>query len=138
MTQRELNKVMEMVEGFPPEIVREICEAYDLVREAPTNSVIYPFDSPEFIELWGTWKKYRSQKGKKPYKQIGEQAALKKLSRLSEGKEERATFLIEHAMAENWEGFWAVKENNGKNKQTSEAVSNEQVANIFANKFGQG
>ena len=39
MTKKQLNKVMEMVEGLPPEIVREICEAYELVREAPTKSI---------------------------------------------------------------------------------------------------
>lgn len=127
-----VNRVMEMVEGIPREIVEEIIEAWELVN-TQTNSVEYPWTSIEFLNAWGIWKKYRSQKGKKPYKQIGEQGALKKLARLSDGIEERAIYLINYAIEQNWEGFWAVKVEDEKERVTDE-YKQSIVNTLFSDK----
>jgi len=69
--------------------------------------IVMPFDSDLFKESWTLWKKYKKEEHKFGYKSaVSEQAALKKLSNLSNNNEQDAIELIEHAIAQGWKGFY--------------------------------
>jgi len=72
-----------------------------------TTHIVLPFDSDLFKESWTLWKKYKKEEHKFGYKSaVSEQAALKKLSNLSNNNEQDAIELIEHAIAQGWKGFY--------------------------------
>lgn len=79
---------------------------------AKISKVILPFDTPAFREKWEQWKTYRKQI-KEPIKsEIGEQAALKKLSKHPEAT---AIRMIDQSMENNWKGLFELKnDSNGK------------------------
>lgn len=67
-----------------------------------------PFNTIEFIETWNEYLLHREDK-KKPYKNNRSMSmALKKLVRLSHNKEEIAIAILENAITENWQGFFAL------------------------------
>lgn len=67
-----------------------------------------PFNSIDFAETWQTYLEHREEK-KKPYKNNRSMGmALKKLVRLSHNNEEIAIAILENAIAENWQGFFAL------------------------------
>jgi len=83
------------------------------------NKVEYPFDSDTFLKKWNLWKDYRKEI-KKPIKgKISEQAALIKISELSNSDEKIACKIIEQSISNNWQGLFELKSiNNGKQNST--------------------
>jgi hypothetical protein len=79
------------------------------------KNVINPF-SEKFLETWELWKYWRKhERDGFEYKGvISEQMALKKLSELAEGEEEKAISIVEQSIANRWTGFWKVKNSSKK------------------------
>lgn len=81
-------------------------------------SLIYPFDSLEFKNYWMIWKEYKSKEHKFKYKSTtSEQAALKKLSELSNGLEKTAIEIINQSLSNGWKGFFKLDKNDKASKQ---------------------
>ena len=82
------------------------------LKPKKTKKVSFPFDSENFIKLWGTWKQYRKEQFKKKYiSVISEQKALKILVTCSGGVESSAISIIEKSIAQGWKGFFELKQN---------------------------
>ena len=75
-----------------------------------------PYDTPEFHEAWRLWKQYKKEEFGFRYKsKISEQAALRRLARLSSNAKE-AILIIEQSMEFGYRGFFELKKtSNGKN-----------------------
>jgi len=91
-----------------------------IVKESKEEEIkiIFPFDSENFKKLWGFWKDYKKQEHKFSYKTtLSEQAALKSIGEISGQNEEIAGKIIEQSIANGWQGFFELKNNNnGKGK----------------------
>ncbi len=84
------------------------------------EKIIFPFNSEQFMCTWNAWIKYRTEI-KKPYKSdLSIQAALKTLSKYSE---QEAIKMIEQSIANQWQGIFEIKNNNGK--QITNTKSNQ-------------
>lgn len=73
-------------------------------------SVVMPWETNSFSEIWQIWCKYRTTELRKPkYKEMGEQAALKKLSEMAGGDEATAHKIIEQSIANGWQGLFQLR-----------------------------
>lgn len=93
-----------------------------------SNKVTFPFSSENFMYVWGIWINYKKSQFRFEYKDnAGQQAALNKLVRLSNGREDIAIKIIEESISNGWKGFFELKENNNgqqtSNKQTGTRVN---------------
>lgn len=69
-------------------------------------SVVYPFESQNFISQWEVWKAYKHKQHKFNYKAVSsEQAALTQIQKMSNNREKVAIDIIHHTMANGWKGF---------------------------------
>ncbi len=68
--------------------------------------VVYPFESPLFMEVWTAWKTYKKKQHKFTYVPIGEQATLNRLVDDADGIESNAIKLILFAMSKTWKGIF--------------------------------
>ena len=82
----------------------------DLIKlntnNSKTEGIKYPFELN--IEAWESWKEFRKKEYRKSYKDLGEKAAIKKLLKLSQSKEEQA-LILEQSMENGWIGIFALK-----------------------------
>ena len=96
------------------------------------EELVFPFDSPEFLERWQIWKYYKKKEHKFSYKSnVSEQAALKNLDTLSEHDEETALEIITQSIGNGWKGFFNL-DKNGKRKQ---GTTNAELFEIFKRDF---
>jgi len=79
--------------------------------------LIYPFENEKFSTAWDLWIKYRSEKKLTPYKEIGHQAVLKKISRISGGDINIALSIIIQSIENNWAGIFEIKNSQNGRKQ---------------------
>jgi len=95
------------------------------INNKPINNkqeVVLPFDSNEFFSQWNIWKEYKKADHKFNYKSnVSEQAALAKLSELSNATELTAIKIIHESISNGWKGFFTQKDNNGKGNQGDRA-----------------
>ena len=74
------------------------------------REVIFPYTSDKFMSTWGLWKEFRVKDLRcKPYAPIGEQAALRKVTKVSSSETE-AISVIEQSMENGWRGLFEIKE----------------------------
>ena len=82
----------------------------DLIKLNTNNSKTegfkYPFELN--VEAWESWKEFRKKEYRKSYKDLGEKAAIKKLLKLTQSKEEQA-LILEQSMENGWIGIFALK-----------------------------
>jgi len=82
----------------------------DLIKLNTNNSkterIEYPFELN--VEAWESWKDFRKKEYRKSYKNLGEKAAIKKLLKLTQSKEEQA-LILEQSMENGWIGIFALK-----------------------------
>lgn len=82
----------------------------DLIKlntnNSKTEGIKYPFELN--VEAWESWKDFRKKEYRKSYKTLGEKAAIKKLLKLSQSKEEQA-LILEQSMENGWIGIFALK-----------------------------
>ena len=67
----------------------------------------YPFELN--LEAWKLWKEFRRKEFRTSYKTLGENAAINKLLRLSDGNKHVQAEIIQQSMENSWEGLFAVK-----------------------------
>ena len=67
----------------------------------------YPFELN--LEAWKLWKEFRRKEFRTSYKTLGENAAIKKLLRLSDGNKDVQAEIIQQSMENSWKGLFAVK-----------------------------
>ena len=67
----------------------------------------YPFELN--LESWKLWKEFRRKEFRTSYKTLGENAAIKKLLRLSDGNKDVQAEIIQQSMENSWKGLFAVK-----------------------------
>lgn len=101
-----------------------------------------PFTSENFIKYWALWKDYKKKEYNFKFKSIAsEQAALNKLVKLSEGYELTAIKIIEESLANNWKGFFKLKNENNANTNYSKVapkITDEQSIQSSIKFFSQG
>lgn len=109
---------------------KEVKEREERKKEE-SFELVYPFNTTDFISLWGVWVKYKKDQFKFEYKSITtEQAALKQLNTLSDGIEQLALKIIENSIANGWKGFFKLKDNeNGKQQQLNEFAREARKTN---------
>ena len=74
--------------------------------------IFKPYTSKQFDDNWELWKQYKKEEhGFKFKSKISEQAALKKLARLS-STEEEAIAIIWQSMENGWKGLFKLKKSN--------------------------
>ena len=61
------------------------------------------------LEAWKLWKEFRRKEFRTSYKTLGENAAIKKLLRLSNGNKHVQAEIIQQSMENSWKGLFAVK-----------------------------
>ena len=61
------------------------------------------------IDAWELWKEFRRKEFRTSYKTLGENAAIKKLLRLSDGNKDVQAEIIQQSMENSWKGLFAVK-----------------------------
>jgi len=88
----------------------------------PEPDLIFPFDTPTFLKNWELWKQYKKEQHKFTYKHISEQAALKSISNLSNGNEEKAIQIIHQSINNGWKGFFELKNNSNGNNKTQRPI----------------
>lgn len=116
---------------FPVEKKRNRKEK-ETESETETEVAALPWDSLDFKKWWSNWKKYKKEQHRESYKStLTEQAALKKLSELSEGDEMLALKIIEESIAQGWKGLFPLKKKAQQNNyQNGQQVSkNESLRN---------
>ena len=67
----------------------------------------YPFELN--LEAWKLWKEFRRKEFRASYKTLGENAAINKLLRLSDGNKYVQAEIIQQSMENSWKGLFAVK-----------------------------
>jgi hypothetical protein len=86
-------------------------------NEEKEGEIVFPFSSDQFLTMWTNWKTFKLESFKFKYdSKISEQAALKKISQLSEGNELKAIAIIEQSIERKWQGFFPLKENGQTSK----------------------
>jgi len=98
------------------------------------KSVVIPYDSENFKNLWAEWKDYKKREHKFNYASPqSEQASLTELANLSNGLEETALKIIQQSMAKGWKGFFAIKtENNGNGFNNNKPPTGSAVDSVSA------
>jgi len=79
----------------------------------------YPFELN--LEAWKLWKEFRRKEFRTSYKTLGENAAIKKLLRLSNGNKHVQAEIIQQSMENSWKGLFAVKSE--KKRKVQEILS---------------
>jgi len=80
---------------------------YQIATKSDTQ-VIYPWEDDGFKECWLTWKRDRAERGIKKYTARGEQAALHKLAKESNGDLSVGIQMINQSIANGWQGIFAL------------------------------
>ena len=89
--------------------------------ESENEKVVFPFDSKDFFKFWQQWKDYKKDEYNFKYKSpASEQAALMKLSKLSNTNEKTATNIIMQSIENGWKGFFELKDKNNAKGLTEE------------------
>ena len=88
---------------------------YNTLKE---KGVVLPFDSKEFADAWDVWLTERRERGTKKYTQRGEQAALHKLQKDSQGDEATAIQMIQESIANSWQGIFPLKNQKNETKRS--------------------
>ena len=117
-------------------------ESYDNHMETVTVTVnrntIYDFiDKKEFVEIFDKWIKYKKGNGQKYKNQISLKQAYEKLVDLSAGDIRTAVLIINDAIANNYAGFFALKNkpNAGHDQSKLQAAINsaDRVTQLMGN-----
>jgi DNA-binding transcriptional ArsR family regulator len=74
------------------------------------KTVVIPWESPEFLGMWDTWKEDRRGRRIKPYTATGEQAALHKLFNECHGDVSVAVATIQNSIANGYQGLFPPKQ----------------------------
>jgi transcription-repair coupling factor (superfamily II helicase) len=91
----------------------------------PQPTLIVPFESDGFKNIWEAWKTYKDQQHKFKYKSVAtEQASLNQITQLAKGIEKDAIAIIVQSIGNGWKGFFELKNN------TSSAQGNQKRTDL--------
>jgi hypothetical protein len=102
-------------------------------------TLIYPFNSDEFLDAWKLYQDFRWQEHKFRYKSlISEQAGLKKLGRISDNNENAAIEIIHQTLENNWRGLFKLIPNNEQSTSntTEPRINRQSISTIQKNLTG--
>lgn len=85
------------------------------------KQVVLPWDTDAFREAWNIWKDERKDRGTKKYTPRGEQTALHKLQKDSQGDEHVAIQMIHQSIAHGWQGIFPLKNQHNVKQQRGSA-----------------
>jgi len=102
--------------------------------------VVLPWDSESFSEAWQVWIDERKERGTKKYTARGEQTALHKLQKDSQGDEAVAIQMIHQSIAHGWQGLFPLKNQHNAKQQRGAADGSIIEAHLrkLANDTGSG
>lgn len=107
-------------------------------NKSDNKVLMMPFSTLRFNETWENWKQYKLKEHKFTYKSvISEQAALMKLIKLADGKEDVSIDIISESMGNKWKGLYKLpinfnNKNNNHAEKTANAV-NEVISKLQSN-----
>jgi hypothetical protein len=128
LSNRSTDKIREDKKEIREE---EIDRKIDRKKEAPAYAVVLPWNTDSFLHIWNIWCKFRTTELNKPkYKEMGEQAALKKLSEMAGGDEATAHKIIEQSIANAWQGLFELKNNKPQYNGKEPAVTDQLKRNL--------
>lgn len=79
-------------------------------RNVKNNGVQMPFMEPEFVEKWQEWLQYRRERKLANYVPTGLKMTFTKLVGDSNNDYKVAIQIIEHSMAQGWQGLFPIKQ----------------------------
>jgi hypothetical protein len=106
-------------------------------RNSKNNGVQLPFNDENFISKWQEWLEYRKERRLASYVPVGLKKTFTKLLNDSQNDPVIAMQIIDHAIANNWQGLHPLKPiTNGK---TTERFTTKPTAtgNVAPGGFGQ-
>ena len=80
-------------------------DLYQITTQVPTQ-MLYPWEDDAFKQVWELWKKDRRERGIRKYTERGEQGALHKLSKESNGDLGVAIEMINQSIANGYQGIF--------------------------------
>jgi hypothetical protein len=87
---------------------------------AIAETLVLPFESPEFRAAWVKYRTYREEEG---YRRLAgglqEQEALRKLGTLAAGNEQLALDIISQTIEKGWQGLFKLDKSNATARQSS-------------------
>jgi uncharacterized protein YdaU (DUF1376 family) len=97
---------------------RETLNSSETNFEIPPG-IILPFDSPQFVEAWQGWRRYKWEEFQFSFRGgPTEQVAVKQLFDLSEGEEQTAIKIVQQSIANGWKNLFPLgKISNGNGKK---------------------
>ncbi len=104
------------------------------------DELVYPIDTTAVRQLWAKWKEYRWKEHKKRYGMMGEQADLKRLSRMTFEQIEKTVL---DAISGRWENLYPGKNNsngariNGNSKEGNTSSTAEYLKQYYSDKAKQ-
>ena len=117
-----------------PTVTQTLPESQVIVNASVNgNDIVMPFDGEKFISAWDLWKKYKQEQFRDKYKPIGEQAALTKLSRISNGDMFVAIAIIQQSIENTWKGLFEMKHDIKKPKIQQFQESYIEALNLLKN-----
>lgn len=131
----DANMDNNMVSHMEIEIDNEIDNEKEKRKEK--LKIVNPFG--ENFEHWEAWKEYKLAEHKQRYKSPKtEQTAINRLFRLARGNPEKAKEILEHCIANQYQGLYAPKENYGNEKFTKQSRddSDRALQEAFTARFG--
>lgn len=118
-----LQRVVDIFHEVSGELDKETVKKFNMEQKKIVQSmnglqlyfypqVEFPWKGDEkFAEAWGMWKNYKKQEFKFTFQSaISEQAALKKLARVSNGDMQTALAIIMQSMENGWQGLFPLKQ----------------------------
>jgi FtsZ-interacting cell division protein YlmF len=103
----------------------------DRKKEGTHLTVVMPWKTNSFSEIWQIWCKFRTSELRKPkYKEMGEQAALKQLSELAGGDEATAHKIIEQSIANGWQGLFQLRNDKTQHNGARQPLDNLNMEDL--------
>ncbi|WP_195476851.1 helix-turn-helix domain-containing protein [Bacteroides finegoldii] len=110
---------------------------YNKLKQKPNKNILskvshgdFDFISTEFLETFILWLEYKKDRRENYKSEKSLKACYNKLVKLSKGNPEIASQIINEAIANNWAGFFELKNNkngNGNKNQTDSTDSGDTI-----------
>jgi len=113
-SKKEIGHMTYHMFGHMTEHMEDENENTNIIKSKKEKEIVLPFTSDSFKEVWKLWMKFRAENKWIKYKKIGMQAALNKLSEISNGNEQEAIKIINNSIANSYRGFFEIKESKNK------------------------
>ena len=110
---------------------------YNKLKQKPNRNILskvshgdFDFISDEFLEAFSLWLEYKKDRREKYKSEKSLKACYNKLVKLSKGNPAVASQIVDESIANNWAGFFELKNNKneyGNKKQTDSTDSGDSI-----------